>query len=1015
MTIGGCAERVHPYKGLIQLNTIKRQEQTMTREDGKKLIALRVEDFERNKVVLTKKGHGETNIRSNYIDKLFEALGWDMTNVYEVVREYSQRDRSTAAGMKKVDYALKLNGKLKLFIEAKEASVNLETDKDAIYQAKRYAYSSNGRAPIVILTDFEEFRVFNVIKAPAYDVTDKELLKSHCMQYTDYLEKWDILWDTFSREAVEGGSLDRLRGKIDKNTKTMDADFLEAITKWRETLARNIANRNENLNVQEINEAVQRILDRLIFIRNLEDREIEPENILLDARKKDDIYRTALLPLFRSLDKTYNGLLFKRHFSEDIIIDDKTLKEIIRDMCYPVSPFQFDIIEPEILGRVYEKFLGSKIILSETHRATIKEKPEVRHAGGVYYTPEYIVEYIVNNTVGKKIEGRTPDEIKAIKILDPACGSGSFLLGAYSCLLEYHRTWYAEHQQDKSYKNDWYLTSDGELKVRLDKRGDILRNNIFGVDIDHEATEVSIMSLYLKMLDDGFDKGQQDLFFAKGSILPDMSENIKCGNSLVGEEFFQENATDDILISKIKPFCWKTSFPVVFETNYGFDVIIGNPPYIRVQELEYTFIDYCKKNYETAWKRIDISILFIEKANVLLNITGLIGFITSNQFLATEYGRKCRGFLLSKCNIEKIVDYGDLPVFQGALTYVSVFILRKGKTTSFDYYRINRAIKIIQNAPKIKIDAASLGEDVWVLQDESTRKLLKKLNKLKKLSSVAKSCYGIITGSDQVFIFTEKEIKDHDLEPGIFLPLIRAQDCERNAYLNTDKYVLYPYVEFEGDTVLLSEKELSSTYPKTYQYLKINKKLLSARKDSRNLFTEKNCWYSLVRHGQYKNFKQKKIVTPGEVKRNKFCIDVSGAGFSGARVFGIILSDSSRIDIETLMVVLNSRLVEFWLHMFAPLKQGGYYSYSSSFLDSIPLPDIIEGTNKDENIELNKLSNIIIANNKKIRQNKINSSQAETQLMSAAFIEKRINELVYQLYDLTPDEIKIIEESTAKT
>ncbi len=424
----------------------------MNKESRKKIIVERVEEFERNKDILTKKGHGETNIRSNYIDVLFQALGWNMKSHYEIVREYSQKDKSTDSGTKKVDYAFKLNGKLKFFIEAKEASVDLEKDKSEIYQEKRNAYSSNGKAPIVILTDFEEFRVFNVLKAPNFDNPERELLKKYSMQYTDYLDKWDLLWDAFSKKAVENGSLDKLRGKIDKNTKTMDADFLEQITGWRKTLAKNIALRNKDLAADEINEAVQRILDRLLFIRNLEDREIEPENTLLNKTKiSENIYKAIIL-IFNNLDKTYNGLLFKKHFSENLVVDDKTIKDIIKKMCYPVSPFQFDVIEPEILGRIYEKFLGSRIKLTPNHQAKIEEKIEVRKAGGVYYTPEYIVDYIVKNTVGIKIEGLTPEDIKKIKIVDPACGSGSFLIGAYSYILDYHQKWYTNNQKDKVYK-----------------------------------------------------------------------------------------------------------------------------------------------------------------------------------------------------------------------------------------------------------------------------------------------------------------------------------------------------------------------------------------------------------------------------------------------------------------------------------------------------------------------------------------------------------------------------------
>jgi REP element-mobilizing transposase RayT len=534
----------------------------MTKETGKLIIEQKVQDFEKNAVVLKKKGHGETNIRSNYIDVLFEALGWDMKSHYEVDREFSQKDTS---GTKKVDYAFKLNGKTKFFIEAKEASVDLVNNKDAIHQAKRYAYSTNGKAPIVILTDFEEFRVFNVMKAPVYDNPNRELLPKYSMVYTDYINNWDLLWDTFSKPAVGNGSLDALRGKLDKNTKTMDVDFLEQITGWRETLARNIAIRNKELKVEELNEAVQRILDRFLFIRNLEDREIEPENLLLEKTKSADGIYKSIIPIFTNLDNVYNGLMFKKHFSEDLIIDDKTLKDIIKNMCYPISPFQFDVIEPEILGRIYEKFLGSKIRLTENHQAKVEEKIEVRKAGGVYYTPEYIVNYIVENTVGKKIEGLTPEEIKKIKIVDPACGSGSFLLGAYSYILAYHEKWYLAHKTDKSYKNDFYITKGGELKVNLDKRGDILRNNLFGVDIDQEATEVAIMSLYLKMLDDGFDKGAKDLFFIKGHVLPDMTNNIKCGNSLIGSDYFDGRLefTHDEFI-KIKPFDWDKEFADIF-------------------------------------------------------------------------------------------------------------------------------------------------------------------------------------------------------------------------------------------------------------------------------------------------------------------------------------------------------------------------------------------------------------------------------------------------------------------
>jgi type I restriction-modification system DNA methylase subunit len=421
----------------------------------------------------------------------------------------------------------------------------------------------------------------------------------------------------------------------------MDVDFLEQITNWRELLAKNIAIRNENLNVDEINEAVQRILDRLIFIRNLEDREIEPENTLLDkAKQSENIYK-SIIPIFNSYNTTYNGLLFKKHFSEEIEVDDKTIKDIIRQMCYPVSPFQFDVIEPEILGRIYEKFLGSKIRLTDSHRAKIEEKIEVRKAGGVYYTPEYIVEYIVQNTVGKKIEGLTPDEIKNIKIVDPACGSGSFLIGAYSYLLDYHQKWYTENQKDKTYQADWYKSKDGEIKVRLEKRGDILRNNIFGVDIDKEASEVAIMSLYLKMLDDGFDKGERDLFFVKGSVLPDMIENIKCGNSLISNDYFSGSLTfDDEEFKHIRPFNWNDEFKSIMERG-GFDSVIGNPPWgAEFNESEKKYL--LSKYPYISGKTKDSYFFFIFRSLTLLKSKALLGMIIPNTWLLINTAKSMR-------------------------------------------------------------------------------------------------------------------------------------------------------------------------------------------------------------------------------------------------------------------------------------------------------------------------------------------------------------------------------------
>jgi len=680
----------------------------MNRTEGKFLVEKKIEDFSSHRSEYQSKTFHETSARSRFIDPFFQALGWNLeqTNIkphlWDVIREYS--DHSTT---KRPDYAFRLNGKLKFFVEAKAPHVPL-THKEPVFQAKRYAFSTNGKAPVVILTDFEEFRVFNALRKPDFNLPLVGVLKQFDLTFESYLEKWDLLYDHFSREAIADGALENLKGKLTKNTKTLDQEFLTEITEWREMFARNIALRNRDLSVDELNVSVQRLLDRLIFIRNLEDRHIEAEGKLLSiSETKTDIY-SKLIPVFRKMDQEYNGLLFKQHFSEKLTIDDKVLIHVIKYLSWPLSPYQFDVIEPEILGRIYEKFLGSKIRLTKQHHAKIEEKPEVRKAGGVYYTPQFIVDYIVKHTVGEKIKGKSPEDISEIKIVDPACGSGSFLLGAFEYLMNYHRDYFIKYRNKRRYKNDWYETAEGEIRLSTQKKANILRNNIFGVDIDREATEVAIMSLYLKLLDEGFDKGQAMLFM-KGHILPDMSGNIKCGNSLIGSDYYDgQNLSlfDDKETKRVNAFDWEVEFQEVFKRDKkpskglkpsegsrsgpvhrshekrdadGFDVVIGNPPYGVINKSELK--SYFSKSYQTIEGRFDNYELFIEKGLSLGIYNALLGFIVPSPLLTNLFTRKLREFLSKEKGIREVTNFG-MNVFSDPTIHTCIIIVSNSNNTT---------------------------------------------------------------------------------------------------------------------------------------------------------------------------------------------------------------------------------------------------------------------------------------------------------------------------------------------
>ncbi|MHC5724486.1 MAG: type I restriction endonuclease, partial [Nostoc sp.] len=388
----------------------------------------------------------ETQTRIEFIDPFFAALGWDIRNeqqtsdIYKDVVHEDSLKITDAKKAKAPDYSFRVGGVRKFFVEAKKPAVNVGTNISAAFQLRRYGWSA--KLPLSILTDFEEFAVYDCRIMPNKNDSASTARIKH-FKYTEYVEKWEEIYNLFSKEAVLNGSLEKFAETKVKSGITVDKAFLQEIENWRENLAANIAWRNLQINQRELNFAVQMTINRIVFLRICEDRGIEIYEQLFNLLRLENIYE-ELGRLFRNADYRYNSGLFHFQtekgrddpddFSLNIKIDDTTLKPIIRKLYLPESPYEFSVIPVEILGQVYEQFLGKIITLSASRQASVEAKPEVRKAGGVYYTPSYIVDYIVKQTIGKILEGKKPEKIKEITILDPACGSGSFLIVAYQFL-----------------------------------------------------------------------------------------------------------------------------------------------------------------------------------------------------------------------------------------------------------------------------------------------------------------------------------------------------------------------------------------------------------------------------------------------------------------------------------------------------------------------------------------------------------------------------------------------------
>lgn len=640
--------------------------------------------------------YNETQLRRDFLDPFFKALGWDMDNEQgyaEAYRDVIHEDQVRIGGaLKAPDYGFRIGGARKFFLEAKKPSVRIKEDVPPAYQLRRYAWSA--KLQLSILSDFEELAVYDCRIKPAQDDPASKARIFYC-RFDEYVAKWDWIESIFSRQAVLKGSFDKFAdtNKAKRGTAEVDADFLATIEGWRSDLARNLALRNPALTQRELNFSVQLILDRIIFLRICEDRAIEDYKRLYSITDRPGLY-PRLIQIFRQADERYNSGLFHfksekgRHESPDaltpgLIVDDSLLKQIIRSLYYPESPYEFRMLSADILGQVYEQFLGKVIRITDGRRAVVEDKPAVKKAGGVYYTPTYIVKYIVKQTVGKLIEGRTPKQITQIRVLDPACGSGSFLIGVYQLLLDWYQQWYLANDPGKWAKGKSpALTAapSGGWLLSTTERKRILLAHIYGVDIDSQAVEVTKLSLLLKVLEgETMHTLQRELISER--VLPDLSENIKCGNSLVASDFYDQSNLVDLDMDsqlRINAFDWASpgGFPKIMQAG-GFDAVVGNPPYVQLSMEDFkeeTVNAYLKQRFGFSGGRLNTFAFFIDQARRLVLPSGKISFIVPNTILTQEGYEELRNRLIKSTTIEALIQSRG-QIFASAVVETVILVL----------------------------------------------------------------------------------------------------------------------------------------------------------------------------------------------------------------------------------------------------------------------------------------------------------------------------------------------------
>ena len=990
-----------------------------------------VEKFERDHSRFQQPDYNEAQLREQFVNPFFRALGWDLGE--EVLHEAGLRSGGT---IKHPDYTFLAGSRRAFYVETKKPSINIGNSVDPAEQLRSYGWSGN--TALGILTNFAEFAVYDCRIEPKQGDSPAEARIMY-LTHSQYLDQWERLQETLSPEAVRQGRHSDLLQATAKGVLRVDEAFLRDMESWRVDLAPDIYKQarfiDRQLSQREVNHLVQRTIDRIVFLRIAEDRNLESYGRLERAASVRRNSYNEIKTLYLAADRKYNSGLF--HFdpndksrpdadtlSLDIRIGDGILRKIIADLYPPKSRYQFSVISADILGQVYERFLGKVIeVRSDAFKTavTVEEKPEVRKAGGVYYTPGYIVDYIVENTVGTPLKDKSPDEAMNLRVLDPACGSGSFLTGAYQYLLDWHLSAYRENPG--RYKNRIRHSPNGII-LRIEEKRRILLDNIYGVDLDQNAVEVSKLSLLLKMLEN-----EHDTLDIEEPLLPDLSGNIKWGNSLIGSDFFSGRdmaALDDEALLRVKPFDWASGsgFGEIMAAG-GFDAVIGNPPYVRIQTMKETApesVPYYKKNYVSASKgNYDIYVVFVEKGLQLLNERGLLGFILPHKFFNAKYGEPLRGLISSGQHLDSIVHFGHQQIFEGATTYTCLLFLNKSRQDYFEYVEVNDLTSWRVNQPSSagNVSFKPAGKSNWNFIVGKAAKLFGRLDDdypiLGDISSHI--AQGIRTSANEIFVLdttSESETlinvksnsieEEFQIEHGLTSKFLRGREIKSYSVKSSGKIVIIPYKLTIGTPEFIREEELSKSYPKLHSYLLQNRNQLENREKGRMRHED---WYAYIYPKNIEVMQSPKILTPDIANHASFALDELGE-FAFTSGYGIILKESVQESMKYILGLLNSKVLDFYLKQISTMLRGGYFRYFTQYLAQLPIRKI----DFDNPVDVAMHDKVVELVERMLDLHR----QADLTVVQHGLVEQRIeatdreiDELVYALYELSEDEVAVVE------
>ena len=920
--------------------------------DAKNNLKELINRFKVNYEFYNNSKYNESECRLEFIDEFLKDFGWDVQNsngkspnLKEVVVESYEQE------LGKPDYTMTFNGISTFFVEAKKPAVNILDNSDCSFQTRRYGWSAKHR--ISILTNFKELLIYDCSDMPkSNDPTSKNLIAKY--NYLEYFDKYDEIYELISKEIVYNGKFEEKFKSFSAIGQTIDEMFLKQINDWRVQLGQELFNIKGG-NIEDINIEIQEFINEIVFLRICEDRNLPLYKTLQKSISIDSMLQKELEKIIEIADKRYNSGIFKER---NIIneLDKNILKNIITDLYYPNSPYDFTVISSNILGEIYEVFISETLIVKNNEVILQAKKENLNRA--IVTTPYDVVKFMVSKSLEKFTNKKSPEEIKKLRIADIACGSGIFLTEVLDYLINYCQDWY---EKNKKYDN-LEETYTNTYKLTYKEKKEILTNCLYGVDIDYQAVEVAKFSLLLKVL----ENETEETVINEKPVLPSLDSNIVNGNSLIDLEMIEDATTDELI--NIRPFSFN-------DINGGnkFDLIIGNPPYVKTEDMiklqDKKEVQAYKSKYYVAYKQFDKYFLFIQRAVDLVKDDGTVCYIVPNKFINNVAGEKIRELISENKYLKMFIDFNYQQVFKDKTIYSSIILLNKSKEENFEYSYINSYEEwIINNKSNIytEISCNEIDKNPWILSmDLEKMKELKKLfNNSIRLSEIARPFNGVQTSLNRIYVIKGKEIlgenenyiiinkngKKYNIEKEVlkmyFQPINKVEK-NVNSFdpLVTDKYIIFPY-DKNGELIDINLSQYSGI--KEYlldNYDLIVPKQISGKSTGRDVpNANENNWYQFGRVQAINEFNnEEKLIVGVMSKEPMFMYDnenlvIQSGGTAG--YCGIKMKENNKYDLFFLQAYLSHPIISDVMEKMGSDFEGGFYSRGTQVLEKLPIINV---------------------------------------------------------------------------